>query len=124
MIGCLVEIDKPVNFAMAGEDDPKRFLKDTLPKLNRHVQCLHPVTAAPKPDAKKAGLKPFEGSDIRCEDVQRAASSVKDLLRSLGHLPRLPAPRWPLRAGMPTAAHAAAAGGCSSPPALMTPFAA
>ncbi|MFJ7057910.1 RNaseH domain-containing protein [Streptomyces microflavus] len=93
MIGCLVEIDKPVNFAMAGEDDPKRFLKDTLPKLNRHVQCLHPVTAAPKPDAKKAGLKPFEGSDIRCEDVQRAASSVKDLLRSLGHLPRLPAPR-------------------------------
>ncbi|MFH8409794.1 pPIWI_RE module domain-containing protein [Streptomyces sp. NPDC018019] len=93
MLGCLVEIDKPVNFAMAGEDDPKRFLKDTLPELNRHVQCLHPVTAAPRPNAKKAGLKPFEDSDVRCEDVQRAASSVKDLLRSLGHLPRLPAPR-------------------------------
>ncbi|MGW1519802.1 RNaseH domain-containing protein [Streptomyces sp. NPDC002287] len=92
LIGCLVEIDKPVEFAMAGEDDPKRFLKDTLPLLNRHVQCLHPVTAAPKPTAKSAGLKPFEDSDIRCEDVQRAASSVKDLLRSLGHLARLPAP--------------------------------
>ncbi|MFA7763711.1 RNaseH domain-containing protein [Streptomyces sp. NRRL S-448] len=92
IIGALVEIDKPVNFAMAGEDDPKRFLKDNLPQLNRHVQCLHPVTAPPKPNAKSAGLKPFEDSDIRCEDVQRAASSVKDLLRSLGHLPRLPAP--------------------------------
>ncbi|MEU8777182.1 RNaseH domain-containing protein [Streptomyces sp. NPDC048606] len=92
LIGCLVEIDKPVNFAMAGEDDPYRFLKDTLPQLNRHVQCLHPVTADPKPDAKSAGLKPFEDSDVRCEDVQRAASSVKDLLRSLAHLPRLPAP--------------------------------
>lgn len=76
MVGCLVEIGKPVNFAMAGEDDDKGLLKDTLPKLNRHVPCLHPVAAAPWPDAEKAGLKPFEYSDIRCEDVHGAAPSV------------------------------------------------
>ncbi|MFJ6616214.1 RNaseH domain-containing protein [Kitasatospora sp. NPDC091335] len=92
LVGCLVEIDKPVVFALAGQDDPKPLLKQTLPRLDRHVQCLHPVTRKPNPESKKSEAKPYPGSGIRTDDVHRAASSVRDILRSVGHLPRLPRP--------------------------------
>ncbi|TQE15525.1 DUF3893 domain-containing protein [Streptomyces ipomoeae] len=94
LAGCLVEIDKPVTYAAAQQDDPKPFLKQVLPSsLNRHVQCMHPVARPANPDAKKNGAKPFEGTAVRCDDVERAAASVRDILRSVGHLPRLPVPR-------------------------------
>ncbi|MEU1906613.1 pPIWI_RE module domain-containing protein [Streptomyces hygroscopicus] len=94
LAGCLVEIDKPVTYAAARQDDPKPFLKRVLPlSLNRHVQCMHPVTRTANPDAKKKGAKPFEGTAVRCDDVERAAASVQDILRSVGHLPHLPVPR-------------------------------
>ncbi|OIJ88461.1 hypothetical protein BIV25_37070 [Streptomyces sp. MUSC 14] len=93
LTGSLIEIGKPAAFTAAHQDDPKPLLKKVLPTLGRHVQCLHPVTRIAKPDAKKDGAKPFQNSQIRCDDVERAASAVRDILRSVGHLPRLPRPR-------------------------------
>ncbi|MFF2618774.1 hypothetical protein [Kitasatospora sp. NPDC058046] len=92
LVGCLVEIDKPVIYALARQDDPKPLLKQALPSLGRHVQCLHPVTLTAGPASKAKPAKPFAGSTVRTDDVHRAASSVKDILRSIGHLPRLPRP--------------------------------
>ncbi|GFE17974.1 hypothetical protein Sgleb_60210 [Streptomyces glebosus] len=93
LTGCLIEIGKPVSFAAAHQDDPKPLLKKVLPSLNRHVQCMHPVSRTAQEDAKQEGAKPFEGTKVRCDDIERAVASVKDILRSLGHLPCLPAPR-------------------------------
>ncbi|MFE7318539.1 RNaseH domain-containing protein [Streptomyces sp. NPDC057555] len=93
LIGSLMEIGKPVSFTAAHQDDPKPLLKKVLPTLGRHVQCLHPVTRTARPDAKRDSAKPFQGTDIRCDDVERAASAVRDILRSVGHLPQLPRPR-------------------------------
>ncbi|MDH6130965.1 hypothetical protein P3T37_000332 [Kitasatospora sp. MAA4] len=93
LVGCLVEIDKPVAFALAYQDDPKPLLKQTLPALGRHVQCLHPITRTANPQAKNSAAQPFPGSTIRNDDVHRAASAVRDILRSIGHLPRLSRPR-------------------------------
>ncbi|WP_329129085.1 DUF3962 domain-containing protein [Streptomyces caniferus] len=93
LIGSLIEIGKPVSFTAAHQDDPKPLLKKVLPTLGRHAQCLHPVTRKARPDAKKNGAKPFQGTKVRCDDVERAASAVRDILRSVGHLPQLPCPR-------------------------------
>ncbi len=93
LTGSLMEIGKPVSFTAAHQDDPKPLLKRGLPTVGRHVQCLHPVTRTANPNAKKDGAKPFQGSQIRCDDVERAASAVRDILRSVGHLPQLPRPR-------------------------------
>ncbi|QQC92413.1 RNaseH domain-containing protein [Streptomyces alfalfae] len=93
LIGALMEIGKPASFSAAHQDDPKPLLKKVLPTLGRHVQCLHPVTRTANPDAKKDGAKPFQNSQIRRDDVERAASAVRDILRSVGHLPQLPRPR-------------------------------
>ncbi|MEU7581999.1 RNaseH domain-containing protein [Streptomyces sp. NPDC041068] len=93
LTGSLIEIGKPVSFNAAHQDDPKPLLKKALPPLGRHVQCLHPVTRTATPDAKKDAAKPFQNSQIRRDDVERAASAVRDILRSVGHLPKLPRPR-------------------------------
>jgi hypothetical protein len=111
LIGSLIEIGKPVSFTAAHQDDPKPLLKKVLPTLGRHVQCLHPVTRTAKPDAKKNGAKPFQNSQIRRDDVERAASAVRDILRSVGHLPRLPHPRNVTGAFELTAMHLARARG-------------
>lgn len=107
LTGAIVEIDKPVTFAAAGQDDPKQLLKNTLPALSRHVQCMHPVTRTANPEAKMEGAKPYKGTQVRCDDVERAASAVRDILRSVGHLPKLPAPRKDLASFELTAVHLA-----------------
>lgn len=107
LTGSIVEIGKPVTFAAAGHEDPKELLKKTLPALGRHVQCMHPVTRTANPEAKVESAKPYRGSQVRCDDVERAASSVRDILRSVGHLPLLPAPRKNMASFELTALHLA-----------------
>ncbi|MFD7532281.1 pPIWI_RE module domain-containing protein [Streptomyces sp. NPDC059849] len=100
LTGCLVEIEKPGYFAAAGRDDPYRLLKQTLPGLHRHVQCLHPVNRTANAEAKKKSAQPYQDSDIRSDDIERVSAAIADILRSVGNLPELP-PLPGLKAGVP-----------------------
>lgn len=89
-VGCLIELEGPGYYKAARLEDPKKPLKNALPRgCNRLVQIVKPVNRDPKPDARAKGLHPFEGSNVREEDIERLKSAVLDLLRQLGRLPTL-----------------------------------
>ncbi|MFH8747465.1 pPIWI_RE module domain-containing protein [Streptomyces rimosus] len=90
-VGCLIELEGPGYYKAARLEDPKKPLKNALPRqCNRLVQIIKPVNREPKPDAKRTGLHPFEDTDVRKEDIERITAAVRDLLRQLGHLPAIP----------------------------------
>ncbi|MFE6633646.1 RNaseH domain-containing protein [Streptomyces tendae] len=90
-VGCLIELEGPGYYKAARLEDPKKPLKNALPpRCNRLVQIIKPVNRDPNPDAKTAGLHPFENTEVRKQDIERVTAALRDLLRQLGHLPTLP----------------------------------
>ncbi|MFI1369949.1 pPIWI_RE module domain-containing protein [Streptomyces griseochromogenes] len=85
----LIELEDDGFFLRTRQGDPKPLLKRTLPSLGRRVQCMRPVPPAPEPGSKQ---KLLAGTDHRVSDVERAASSVLDALRQVGHVADIPAP--------------------------------
>ncbi|MFK4272514.1 pPIWI_RE module domain-containing protein [Streptomyces milbemycinicus] len=90
-VGCLIELEGPGYYKAARLEDPKKPLKNALPpRCNRLVQIIKPVNRDPNPDAKSAGLHPFENTEVRKQDIERITAALLDLLRQLGRLPTLP----------------------------------
>ncbi|MFC7920842.1 RNaseH domain-containing protein [Streptomyces cinereoruber] len=90
-VGCLIELEGPGYYKAARLEDPKKPLKNALPlRCNRLVQIVRPVNRDPNPDAKSAGLHPFEDTEVRKQDIERITAAVLDVLRQLGRLPTLP----------------------------------
>ncbi|MGX1635305.1 pPIWI_RE module domain-containing protein [Streptomyces albidoflavus] len=90
-VGCLIELEGPGYYKSARLEDPKKPLKNVLPsRCNRLVQVIKPVNRDPNPDAKSTGLHPFEGTEVRRQDIERISAALLDLLRQLGRLPAIP----------------------------------
>ncbi|MEK8142299.1 hypothetical protein NKH18_06820 [Streptomyces sp. M10(2022)] len=86
----VIELEDDGFFLRTRQGDPKPLLKKTLPSLGRRVQCMRPVRPAPEPGSKQ---KLLAGTDHRVSDIERAASSVLDALRQVGHIADISAPQ-------------------------------
>ncbi|WP_181138387.1 RNaseH domain-containing protein [Streptomyces sp. Ru73] len=85
----VIELEDGDFFLRTRQGDPKPLLKKTLPALGRRVQCMRPVRPAPASGSKQ---KMLGGTDHRVSDIERAASSVLDALRQVGHVSDIPTP--------------------------------
>ncbi|MEV6987017.1 DUF3962 domain-containing protein [Sphaerisporangium sp. NPDC051017] len=89
---CVVEMQGAAYFSRNNQGDPKNLFKQTLPTLNRRVQCMRPVIEKPASEDGKKGRKKYRGTTFTSEDIERATSSILDALRQVGHIPDLPVP--------------------------------